>query len=117
MVDVTDWFEQMPVSYDDGENTYFRPVPITGANVAAGTITFDVPDDGFLDDVQVGDVLNVSNGNAMEAKMRAKVSRVYEGVATAEISLPPEFNPSEYYVEIYRHQMVGYGIEISDPSL
>lgn len=116
MVDVTDWFEQMPVSYDDGENTYFRPVPITGANVSAGTITFDVPDDGFLDDVQVGDVLNVSNGNAMEAKMRARVSRVYEGVATADISLPPEFNPSDYYVEIYRHQMVGYGIEISDPS-
>ncbi|GEM_PF-6027467 len=116
MVDVTDWFEQMPVSYDDGENAYFRPVPITGASLSAGTITFDVPTDGFVDNVQVGDVLNVSNGKAMETKMRARVSRVYEGVATADISLPPGFNPSDYYVEIYRHQMVGYGIEISDPS-
>lgn len=116
MVTVSDWFELLPVSYDDGENAYFRPVPISTANVSAGTITFDVPDDGFLDDVQVGDVLNVSNGNAMEAKMRARVSRVYEGVAAADISLPPGFNPSDYYVEIYRHQMVGYGIEISDPS-
>ena len=116
MVTVSDWFELLPVSYDDGENAYFRQVPISTANVSAGTITFDVPDDGFLDDVQVGDVLNVSNGNAMEAKMRARVSRVYEGVATADILLPPGFNPSDYYVEIYRHQMVGYGIEISDPS-
>lgn len=116
MVDVTDWFELLPVSYDDGENTYYRAVPITGANVYGGTIKFNVPVDGFVDDVQVGDVLNVSNGNPMEAKMKAKVTSVENGVATADISLPAGFNKSDYYVEIYRHQMVGYGIEISDPS-
>lgn len=117
MVEVTDWFELLPVSYDDGVNTYFRPVPITSANVATGSITFNVPTDGFVDDVQVGDVLNVSNGNTMEAKMRARVSRIDEkGVATADISLPAGFNASEYYVEVYRHKMVGDGIEISDPS-
>lgn len=116
MVDVTDWFELLPVSYDDGVNTYFRPIPIKTANVATGTITFDVPADGFVDDVQVGDVLNVSNGNQMEAKMRARVTRIDNGEATADISLPAGFNASEYYVEVYRHQMVGYGIEISDPS-
>jgi hypothetical protein len=48
--------------------------------------------------------------------MKAKVTRVENGVATADISLPAGFNKSDYYVEIYRHQMVGYGIEISDPS-
>lgn len=116
MVDVTDWFELMPVSYDDGENAYFRAVPITGANIASATITFNVPTDGFVDNVQVGDVLNVSNGKAMETKMRAKVTRIEDGVATAEVSLPAGFNANGYYVEIYRHQMVGYGITISDPS-
>lgn len=116
MVTVSDWFELLPVSYDDGENAYFRPVPISTANVSAGTITFDVPDDGFVDDVQVGDVLNVSNGNAMVEKMQAKVTSIVGGVAHADITLPAEFDPSEYYVEIYRHSMVGYGIEISDPS-
>lgn len=116
MVTVSDWFELLPVSYDDGENAYFRQVPISTANVSAGTITFDVPDDGFLDDVQVGDVLNVSNGNAMVEKMQAKVTSIVGGVAHADIALPAEFDPSEYYVEIYRHSMVGYGIEISDPS-
>ena len=116
MVTVSDWFELLPVSYDDGENAYFRPVPISTANVSAGTITFDVPDDDFLDDVQVGDVLNVSNGNAMVEKMQAKVTSIVGGVAHADITLPAEFDPSEYYVEIYRHSMVGYGIEISDPS-
>lgn len=116
MVTVSDWFELLPVSYDDGENAYFRPVPISTANVSAGTITFDVPDDGFLDDVQVGDVLNVSNGNAMVEKIQAKVTSIAGGVVHADITLPAEFDPSEYYVEIYRHSMVGYGIEISDPS-
>lgn len=116
MVTVSDWFELLPVSYDDGENAYFRQVPISTANVSAGTITFDVPDDGFVDDVQVGDVLNVSNGNAMVEKMQAKVTSIVGGVAHADIALPAEFDPSEYYVEIYRHSMVGYGIEISDPS-
>ena len=116
MVTVSDWFEMLPVSYDDGENSYFRPVPIREANVQSATITFDVPADGFVDDVQVGDVLNVSNGNVMEDKMRAKVTRIENGVATADITLPAGFNKDDYYVEIYRHQMVGYGIEISDPS-
>lgn len=116
MVTVSDWFELLPVSYDDGENVYFRPVPITGANVQGATITFDVPIDGFVDNVQVGDVLNVSNGNVMDEKMRAKVTSVVDGVATADITLPAGFDPSKYYVEIYRHHMVGYGIEISDPS-
>lgn len=116
MVTVSDWFELLPVSYDDGENTYFRQVPISTANVSAGTITFDVPDDGFVDDVQVGDVLNVSNGNAMVEKIQAKVTSIAGGVVHADITLPAEFDPSEYYVEIYRHSMVGYGIEISDPS-
>lgn len=116
MVDVTDWFELLPVSYDDGENTYFRAVPITGANIAADTITFDLPVNDYVDDVHVGDVLNVSNGNVMEEKMRAKVTRIENGVATAEITLPAGFNKDDYYVEIYRHKMVGYGIEISDPS-
>jgi hypothetical protein len=116
MVDVTDWFELLPVSYDNGENTYFRAVPLTSANVHAGTITFDLPLDDFVDDVHVGDVLNVSNGNVMEAKMRATVSRIENGVATADIALTDEFNADAYYVEIYRHNMVGYGIEISDPS-
>lgn len=116
MVDVTDWFELLPVSYDDGENTYFREVPITGANIATDTITFDLPVNDYVDNVQVGDVLNVSNGNAMEDKMRAKVTRIENGVATADITLPAGFNKDDYYVEIYRHKMVGYGIEISDPS-
>ena len=116
MVDVTDWFELLPVSYDNGENTYFRAVPITGANVASASITFDVPVNDFVDDVQVGDVLNVSNGNELDDKMRARVTRIENGVATADISLPVGFNKDDYYVEIYRHQMVGYGIEISDPS-
>lgn len=116
MVTVSDWFELLPVSYDDGENVYFRPVPITGANVQGATITFDVPIDGFVDYVQVGDVLNVSNGNVMDEKMRAKVTSVVDGVATADITLPAGFDPSKYYVEIYRHHMVGYDIEISDPS-
>ena len=116
MVTVSDWFESLPVSYDEGENAYFRPVPITGANVQSAIITFDVPTDGFVDNVQVGDVLNVSNGNVMDEKMRAKVTSIVDGVATADISLPSGFDPSKYYVEIYRHQMVGYGIEISDPS-
>ena len=116
MVTVSDWFELLPVSYDDGENAYFRQVPISTANVQMATITFDVPTDGFVDDVQVGDVLNVSNGNAMVEKMHAKVTSIVGGVAHADITLPAEFDPSEYYVEIYRHSMVGYGIEISDPS-
>jgi len=116
MVDVTDWFELLPVSYDDGENTYFRAVPITGANIASGMITFNLPVNDYVDDVQVGDVLNVSNGNVMEDKMRAKVTRIENGVATADITLPAGFNKDDYYVEIYRHKMVGYGIEISDPS-
>ena len=116
MVDVTDWFELLPVSYDDGENTYFREVPITGANIATDTITFDLPVNDYVDNVQVGDVLNVSNGNVMEDKMRAKVTRIENGVATADITLPAGFNKDDYYVEIYRHKMVGYGIEISDPS-
>ena len=116
MVDVTDWFELLPVSYDDGENTYFRAVPITGANIAADMITFNLPVNDYVDDVQVGDVLNVSNGNEMEDKMRAKVTRIENGVATADITLHAGFNKDDYYVEIYRHKMVGYGIEISDPS-
>ena len=116
MVDVTDWFELLPVSYDDGENTYFRAVPITGANIAADMITFNLPVNDYVDDVQVGDVLNVSNGNVMEEKMRAKVTRIENGVATADITLHAGFNKDDYYVEIYRHKMVGYGIEISDPS-
>lgn len=116
MVTVSDWFELLPVSYDDGENAYFRQVPISTANVQMATITFDVPTDGFVDDVQVGDVLNVSNGNAMVEKMHAKVTSIVGGVAHADITLPAEFDPSEYYVEIYRHSMVGYDIEISDPS-
>lgn len=116
MVDVTDWFELMPVSYDDGEATYFRAVPLTDANVQGGVIKFDVPTDGFVDDVQVGDVLNVSNGNEMEEPLRARVTRVDGGVATADASLPAGFNYKNYYVEIYRHKMVGEDIEISDPS-
>ena len=116
MVTVSDWFELLPVSYDDGENAYFRQVPISAANVQMATITFDVPTDGFLDDVQVGDVLNVSNGNAMVEKMQAKVTSIVGGVAHADITLTAEFNKDDYYVEIYRHTMVGYGIEISDPS-
>jgi hypothetical protein len=117
MVDVTDWFELLPVSYDDGVNSYFREVPINEANVATGTIKFVVPNDGFVDDVQVGDVVNVSNGNVLDAKMRARVSSIDDkGVATAYISLTQDFNKDDYYVEIYRHRMVGYGIEISDPS-
>ena len=117
MVDVTDWFELLPVSYDDGVNSYFREVPIKEANVATGTIKFVVPNDGFVDDVQVGDVVNVSNGNVLDAKMMARVSSIDDkGVATAYISLTQDFNKDDYYVEIYRHRMVGYGIEISDPS-
>lgn len=116
MVTVSDWFELLPVSYDDGENAYFRQVPISTANVQMAAITFDVPTDGFVDDVQVGDVLNVSNGNAMVEKMQAKVTSIVGGVAHADITLPAEFNKDDYYVEIYRHTMVGYGIEISDPS-
>ena len=116
MVTVSDWFELLPVSYDDGENAYFRQVPISTANVQMAAITFDVPTDGFVDDVQVGDVLNVSNGNAMVEKMQAKVTSIVGGVAHADITLPAGFNKDDYYVEIYRHTMVGYGIEISDPS-
>lgn len=116
MVEVTDWFELLPVSYDDGVNSYFRPVPITDAKPASGTISFDVPRDGFVDDVRVGDVLNVSNGNPLEEKMRATVVRIDDGVATADVSLPAEFDPSGYYAEIYRHKMVGDGVEIIDPS-
>lgn len=116
MVTVSDWFELLPVSYDDGENAYFRQVPISDANVQNATITFDVPTDGFVDDVHVGDVLNVSNGIVMDEKMRAKVTSIVGGVATADITLPAGFEPSKYYVEIYRHHMVGYHIEISDPS-
>lgn len=116
MVTVSDWFELLPVSYDDGENAYFRQVPISTANVQMAAITFDVPTDGFVDDVQVGDVLNVSNGNAMVEKMQTKVTSIVGGVAHADITLPAGFNKDDYYVEIYRHTMVGYGIEISDPS-
>lgn len=116
MVTVSDWFELLPVSYDDGENAYFRQVPISTANVQMAAITFDVPTDGFVDDVHVGDVLNVSNGNAMVEKMQAKVTSIVGGVAHADITLPAEFDKDDYYVEIYRHTMVGYGIEISDPS-
>lgn len=116
MVEVTDWFELLPVSYDDGVTSYFRPVPIKEANVATGTITFVVPNDGFVDDVQVGDVLNVSDGNVYEAKMSASVSSIENGVATAFISIPEGFDKDSYYVEIYRHEMVGEDIEISDPS-
>lgn len=116
MVDVTDWFELMPVSYDDGEATYFREVPLTGANVQGGIIKFDVPNDGFVDDVQVGDVLTVSNGNEMEEPLRARVTRVDGIVATADAPLPAGFNYENYHVEIYRHKMVGEDIKISDPS-
>lgn len=116
MVDVTDWFDLLPVSYDDGVNSYFREVPIKEANVATGTIKFVVPNDGFVDSVQVGDVVNVSNGNVLDAKMMSRVSSIDKGVATADISLPAGFNASEYYVEVYRHKMVGDGIEINDPS-
>lgn len=117
MVDVTDWFELLTVSYTaDNEPVYYREVPINTANVATATITFDVPTDGEVDSVQVGDVLDVSNGNVLEDKLKATVTRIDNNEATALVSLPAGFNKDAYHVEVYHHQMVGEGINISDPS-
>ena len=117
MVYVTDWFKLLTVSYTkDKEPMYYKKVPIKEANVAAATITFDVPTDGEVDDVQVGDVVDVSNGNVLEDKLRATVTRIDNNEATALVSLPAGFDKKEYKVELYHHQMVGEGIKISDPS-
>ena len=117
MVNVTDWFELLTVSYTaDKEPVYYRKVPINTANVATATITFDVPTDGEVDSVQVGDVLDVSSENVLEDKLKATVTRIDNNEATALVSLPAGFDKKAYRVELYHHQMVGEGIEISDPS-
>lgn len=117
MVNVTDWFELLTVSStEDSEPVYYREVPISKANVATATITFNVPTDGEVDSVQVGDVVDVSNGNVLEDKLKATVTRIENNEATALVSLPAGFDKDAYHVELYHHQMVGEGIEISDPS-
>lgn len=117
MVNATDWFELLTVSYtEDDELMYYKKVPIKEANVATATITFDVPTDGEVDSVQVGDVVDVSNGNVLEDKLKATVTRIENNEATALVSLPAGFDKKEYHVELYHHQMVGEGIKISDPS-
>ncbi len=117
MVDVTDWFKLLTISYtSDEEPVYYREVPIREASVAAAMIKFDVPTDGEVDSVQVGDVVDVSNGNVLEEKLKATVTRIDNNKATALVSLPAGFDKDAYHVELYHHQMVGEGIEISDPS-
>ena len=117
MVNVTDWFELLAVSStEDSEPVYYREVPISYASVAAAMIKFDVPTDGKVDTLQVGDVVDVSNGNVLEDKLKATVSRIDNNEATALVSLPAGFDKDAYHVELYHHQMVGEGIKISDPS-
>ena len=117
MVDVTDWFELLTISYtSDKEPVYYREVPIREASVSAAMIKFDVPTDGDVDSVQVGDVVDVSNGNVLEDKLKATVTRIDNNKATALVSLPAGFDKDAYHVELYHHQMVGEGIKISDPS-
>ena len=117
MVKVTDWFELLAISYtSDEEPVYYREVPISEASVAAAMIKFDVPTDGKVDNLQVGDVVDVSNGNGLEDKLKATVTRIDNNKATALVSLPAGFDKDAYHVELYHHQMVGEGIKISDPS-
>jgi hypothetical protein len=117
MVNVTDWFELLAVSStEDNEPVYYREVPISEASVAAAMIKFDVPTDGEVDSVQVGDVVDVSNGNVLEDKLKATVTSIENNEVTALVSLPAGFDKDAYHVELYHHQMVGEGIEISDPS-